>query len=250
MTTLTITKQNVLVLPDYTSLCECVAARIADVVRAKPNAVLGLATGSSPLGVYDALARLHAEDGLDFSRVTCFNLDEYYPMQPDSPRSYYRFMECNLFSRINCDRWHVPDGIERGLVEVDEDCRLYEAAIAIAGGVDLQLLGIGRTGHIGFNEPGSSSQSRTRLVELDPVTRQDAVKDFGSLDAVPTHAVTMGIGTIMESREIILMASGSGKAAIVDLALNARMSEDIPATLLRSHPRVGYYLDDAAAAQL
>jgi len=250
MTTLTITKPNISVYADYSELCERVARRIADLVRVKPNAVLGLATGSSPLGVYDALARMHVEDGLDFSRVACFNLDEYYPMQPDSPHSYHHFMEVNLFSRINCGRWHVPDGIERTATEVEEDCRLYEAAIAVAGGIDLQLLGIGRTGHVGFNEPGSSSQSRTRMVELARITRQDAVKDFGSLDAVPTHAVTMGVGTIMQAREIVLMASGAGKAEIVDRALNGVMTNDVPATLLRDHKNVRYYFDKAAASRL
>jgi glucosamine-6-phosphate deaminase len=250
MTTLSIEKENVRVLPDYSSLCEQVAGRIADVVRAKPNAVLGLATGSSPLGVYDALARMHREDALDFSRVTCFNLDEYYPMQPDSPRSYHWFMEMNLFKHINCGRWHVPDGAPRTLEEIDQDCRLYEAAIDIAGGVDLQLLGIGRTGHIGFNEPGSARDSRTRLVTLHDVTRQDAVKDFGCIDAVPTQAVTMGIGTILESRQIVLMASGAGKAEIVREMLAGNIDAHVPATLLRNHSNVGIYIDQAAAAKI
>lgn len=250
MTTLSIETHSITVLPDYSTLCGAVATRIADLVRAKPNAVLGLATGSSPLGVYDSLAQWHEEDGLDFSRMASFNLDEYYPMEPDSPRSYHRFMEMNLFSRINCDRWHVPDGAPRGEKEIEEDCRLYEAAINVAGGIDLQLLGIGRTGHIGFNEPGSARNSRTRLVTLHPTTRHDAAKDFGGIDNVPLQAITMGIGTILEARRIVLMASGPGKAAIVRRMLTGEVSVDIPATLLRGHPSVSIYLDEAAAAEI
>lgn len=232
---------------DYAALCAPIAARIIDIVRAKPNCVLGLATGSSPLGVYDLLARSHAETGLDFSQVTCFNLDEYYPMERDSPHSYYEFMRENLFSRINCAHWHVPDGTLRESARVAESCKRYDDAIRDAGGIDLQLLGIGRSGHIGFNEPGSAIDSRTRQVTLDPITREDAAPGFGGLLNVPTQAITMGIGTILESREIILMAHGEAKAPMIAAALDGPITEAVPASLLRHHSAVTFYLDKGAA---
>ena len=148
---------------NYATLCAEVAQRIAQLIRRKPNAVLGLATGSTPVGVYAELARLHREEGLDFAQVTTFNLDEYYPMSRDAPQSYHRFMREQLFDHINCENYHIPDGTPRDLDQVHQDCAHYEEMIAAAGGLDLQLLGIGRTGHIGFNEPGSPRDSRTRL---------------------------------------------------------------------------------------
>ena len=238
---------DLFVAPDYHALCAHVAGRVAALVRAKPNAVLGLATGSTPLGVYDALARLHRDEGLDFSRVTCFNLDEYYPMPSASPHSYHHFMQEHLFSRINCRRWQVPDGLPGTVDEVADRCRRYEAAIQECGGIDWQLLGIGRTGHIGFNEPGSPPDSRTRLVTLHPLTRQDAAEGFGGLEAVPTQAVTMGIGTILDAREIVLMAHGRTKAAVVREAFEGPPSLDVPASWLRGHANVRLCLDAEAA---
>lgn len=238
---------DLFVAPDYHALCEHVAGRVAALVRAKPGAVLGLATGSTPLGVYDALARLHRDEGLDFSRVSCFNLDEYYPMTPDSTQSYCRFMEEHLFSRINCRRRQVPDGRAGSEAEVAAHCRRYEADIQEAGGIDWQLLGIGRTGHIGFNEPGSPPDSRTRLVTLHTLTRQDAAEGFGGLENVPAQAVTMGIGTILEAREIVLMAHGRAKAAVVREAFEGPPSADIPASWLGGHANVRLCLDAEAA---
>ena len=242
--------ETVTVAPDYLRLCESVAGCIAALVQAKPDAVLGLATGSTPLGVYHRLARLHQDDGLDFSRVTCFNLDEYYPMRPESPHSYHFFMQENFFRHVNCRRWFVPDGRRAAPSEIAQSCRDYEARIADAGGIDLQLLGIGRTGHIGFNEPGSPPDSRTRLVTLDRLTREDAAASFGSLEQVPSQAVSMGIGTILEAREILLMASGSAKAQIVRAAVREGPTERLPASWVCSHFSCRLYLDKDAASLL
>jgi glucosamine-6-phosphate deaminase len=241
---------NLFVRPDYHTICREVAARIAQLIREKPDAVLGLATGSTPLGVYRELIRLHQEEGLDFSQVTTFNLDEYYPMHPDAPQSYHRFMRENLFDHINCQNWHVPSGELRSEEAIHEDCAAYEHLIQEAGGLDLQLLGIGRTGHIGFNEPGSAQDTRTHLVTLDYLTRADAADAFFGLDNVPVRAITMGIGTILQAREIILMASGAHKAHIVQQALEGKITSKVPASFLREHAKVHFFLDEAAAAEL
>lgn len=240
----------VVIEPDYAALCEYAAAQIAALVQEKPDAVLGLATGATPQGVYASLVRRFQRGEIDFSRVTTFNLDEYYPMPPASPRSYHHFMQTHLFGKIHCRRWFVPDGRSCPPEQMGRMCRDYEAEIADIGGIDLQLLGIGRTGHIGFNEPGSASDSRTRLVTLAPLTRQDAAPSFGSLEAVPQEAVTMGIGTIMEARQILLLASGAGKAEIVRTVWTEDVTAQLPASLVRTHPRLTVCLDTAAAALL
>ncbi|MBS1241872.1 MAG: glucosamine-6-phosphate isomerase, partial [Gemmatimonadetes bacterium] len=195
------------VLDDPTLLAERVAARIAAIIRQRTaegrHAVLGLATGSTPVGVYRALIRMHRDDGLSFRDVITFNLDEYYPMDPGSIHSYHRFMRENLFDHIDIDpaRIHLPDGaLSRD--EVQALGERYEAMIREAGGIDFQILGIGKTGHIGFNEPGSGARSRTRLVTLDTITRRDAAADFFGEDNVPREAITMGVATILEAREI------------------------------------------------
>lgn len=238
---------KVIVAPDYAHLCERVAAQISAQVRARPNAVLGLATGSTPLGVYELLVQRCQTGDLDFSDVTCFNLDEYYPMSPTSPHSYHAFMQEHLFRHINCRRWFVPDGRAGSPAQIAHSCREYEARIADAGGIDFQLLGIGRTGHIGFNEPGSLPASRTRLVSLAPRTREDAAEAFGSLSAVPQQAVSLGIGTILEAREIVLMASGTAKAEIVRAACSGEATERVPASWVRTHPTAAFFLDEDAA---
>ena len=234
--------------PDYDGVCDLVAGRIAALVYAKPDAVLGLATGSTPLGIYARLVQQHRRGTLDFSRVICFNLDEYYPMAADSPHSYFAFMQEHLFRHVNCPRWFVPDGASADPEQIALRCRDYEALIADAGGVDLQLLGIGRTGHIGFNEPGSPRTSRTRLVSLDPLTREDAALSFGGLQNVPFQAVSMGMGTILDAREIVVMASGAAKAAIVAAAVRGEETAAVPASFLRTHPNVKLFLDKSAAA--
>jgi glucosamine-6-phosphate deaminase len=241
---------NVHVFVDYDEVSREVAAHIAALIRQKPNAVLGLATGSTPIGVYAELVRLHREESLDFSRVSCFNLDEYYPMLPDAPQSYHRFMREHLFDHINCDHWHVPDGAPREISDVETYCTEYERMIAAAGGLDLQLLGIGRTGHIGFNEPGSPQDSPTRLVVLDSLTRADAADDFFGVDNVPVRAITMGVGTILSAREIIIMASGARKAAIVHEAFEGKITSKVPASFLREHANAQWFLDEGAASQL
>ena len=238
---------SAIVAPDYFDLCERVADQISDLVQAKPQAVLGLATGSTPLGVYKSLVRRFQEGALNFSEVTCFNLDEYYPMLSDSPHSYHAFMQEHLFRHVPCRRWFVPDGQPRSRPQIAQFCREYEARIKDAGGIDLQLLGIGRTGHIGFNEPGSSPDSRTRLVTLAAQTREDAAEAFGSLHAVPQQAISMGIGTILEARRIILMASGAAKAEIVRAAWTGEVTERLPASWVRTHPNAAFYLDEEAA---
>lgn len=241
---------DISVVPDYARLCESVAGRISALVRAKPNAVLGLATGSTPLGVYANLVRRFQSGEVDFSDVTCFNLDEYYPMLPQSPHSYHAFMQQHLFRHVNCRRWHVPSGQAGSSAEVARACREYEAQIAAAGGIDFQLLGIGRTGHIGFNEPGSLPDSRTRLVTLAPQTREDAAPSFGGLANVPLQAVSMGLGTILEAREIALMASGSGKAEIVRAACIESVTNRLPASWVQAHRSACVYLDSQAASLL
>ncbi|MEZ2336456.1 glucosamine-6-phosphate deaminase [Mucilaginibacter sp. RCC_168] len=232
-----------------------VAARIATLIRDKQSrgekAVLGLATGVTPIGVYNELVRLHREEGLSFQNVITFNLDEYYPMKPDAAQSYVTFMYENLFSHVDIDKAsvHIPDGT------LDKDdvvafCLNYERQIEELGGLDLQILGIGRTGHIGFNEPGSAPNSGTRLVTLDDLTRSDAARDFGGKANVPTKAITMGIGTIFKAREIILMAWSKKKAPIIKKAVEGEMSGEVPATYLQLSDHVEFVLDEAAASEL
>jgi len=232
-----------------------VARRIREVVETaveeRGRCVLGLATGSTPLGIYRELIRLHLEGAVDFSRVVTFNLDEYYPMRPDSLHSYRRFMEENFFQYVNVDpaNVHVPDGtVPRS--ELVGYCEAYERAIADAGGIDLQILGIGRSGHIGFNEPGSSRDSRTRLITLDTITRRDAASDFFGEANVPTEAITMGIATILDSREIALIATGEHKAPIVRRAVEDEPTADVTASYLQMHPATTVWLDGAAACDL
>ena len=238
------------VASDYAALCDLTAERVVALVQSKPNAVLGLATGSTPLGVYARLVQRYQERQIDFSEVTCFNLDEYYPLSSESPHSYHFFMRQHLFRHVNCRRWFVPDGGFGTPEQIARRCREYEAHIADAGGIDLQLLGIGRTGHIGFNEPGSLPDSRTRLVTLDPVTREDAADSFGGPAHVPKQAVSMGIGTILEAREIVVLASGPAKAEIVQKAFEGEGTARVPASWLRTHPNVRLCLDQDAAARL
>ena len=232
-----------------------VAARVATLVRERAAAgqpcVLGLATGSTPVGVYEELARLHREEGLSFAGVHTFNLDEYYPMDPRELQSYVRFMREHLFDRVDipADQWHVPDGT-LAREDVAAYCADYEAAIAAVGGIDLQLLGIGRTGHIGFNEPGSGPTTRTRLVTLDHVTVTDAASDFFGEENVPRKAITMGVGTILDARELVLMAWGEGKAPIVREAVEGPLTDAVPATYLRAHDNATVFLDEASAARL
>ncbi|WP_342645354.1 glucosamine-6-phosphate deaminase [Mucilaginibacter sp. CSA2-8R] len=248
-------KLPVNVYPNQKEASRRVAQRIAGLIKSKQEtgkpAVLGLATGVTPVGVYQELVRLHREEGLSFKNVITFNLDEYYPMQPDSAQSYVTFMNENLFNHIDIDKnnVHIPDGT------LDKDavtafCVEYERQIEDLGGLDLQILGIGRTGHIGFNEPGSAPNSGTRMVTLDDLTRSDASRDFGGKENVPTKAITMGIGTIFKAREIILMAWSQRKAAIIKKAVEGEISGDVPATYLQLSDHVEFVLDEGAASDL
>jgi glucosamine-6-phosphate deaminase len=232
-----------------------VANTIADLIRTKDGngeqCVLGLATGSSPIGVYRELVRMHKEDGLSFKNVITFNLDEYYPIPKDHVQSYWHFMHEHLFNHVDIpeSNIHIPDGT------IPEDkvydfCQNYEIAIQEAGGIDLQILGIGRTGHIGFNEPGSGINSPTRMVTLDSLTIADAAGDFHSQENVPRKAITMGVGTIMQARHIILMAWGEKKASIVNSAIEGLVVDSVPATYLQEHPKTDIVLDKEAAAEL
>ena len=232
-----------------------VAREIADLVLSRAaagkNTVLGLATGSTPVGVYDELIRLHREEKVSFRTVVTFNLDEYWPMQPDALQSYHRFMREHLFDHIDIPAAaiHIPDGtLDRG--QVAKACARYEEAIREAGGIDLQLLGIGRTGHIGFNEPGSPLDSRTRLITLDSVTRSDAASDFFGEWNVPRQAITMGVGSILDARRVVLLAFGEHKAPIVQKAVEQPPCSHVSASALQQHPDARFVLDRAAAAKL
>ncbi|RKE00029.1 glucosamine-6-phosphate deaminase [Marinifilum flexuosum] len=232
-----------------------VAHEIANLIKEKAEnndpCVLGLATGATPLGVYSELVRLHKEEGMSFQNVITFNLDEYYPMDNKSAQSYNYYMDDVLFNHIDIprDQINVPDG-EVSKEGIFNYCSGYEAKIDSFGGLDMQILGIGRTGHIGFNEPGSQLDSKTRLIMLDALTRRDAAKDFNGLNKVPKAAITMGVGTIFKAKRVILMAWGEGKAPIVKKALEEGQCDSVPASYLQRHNDVQFVLDVPAANEL
>ena len=232
-----------------------VAKRIASVIVSKDaegkKTILGLATGATPIKVYKELIRLHKEEGLSFKNVVTFNLDEYYPMKPDADQSYVAFMKDNLFDHVDIDmnNVHIPNG-KLALEEIFNFCAEYEKKITANGGLDIQILGIGRTGHIGFNEPGSAPNSGTRLVTLNDLTRRDASRDFGGKENVPTKAITMGVGTIFKAKQIILMAWNQKKASIIKKAVEGEISAEVPATFLQLSDNVEFVLDQDAASDL
>ncbi|NTV81101.1 MAG: glucosamine-6-phosphate deaminase, partial [Candidatus Aminicenantes bacterium] len=226
------------------------AARIiARTVREKPHAVLGLATGNTPLRLYRNLVRMHQEDGLDFSGVTCFNLDEYVGIPPAHPSSFHSYMWAHLFSAINVakERINIPDGLTS---DIPAACRKYEQAIRSAGGIDIQILGIGTNGHIGFNEPSSSLSSRTRIKTLTEETRLDVAAGFGGQESVPTHVLTMGLGTITDSRMCLLLAFGKKKARAIAQTVEGPVTAMVPGSVLQMHPRTILVLDKDAASEL
>ncbi len=232
-----------------------IANEIADLIRKKQKAnemcVLGLATGSSPIKVYEELVRQHKEEGLSFKNVVTFNLDEYFPMEKTNTQSYYYFMHEHLFDHVDIlpENIHIPDG-SIALDDVYQYCLDYEAKIDSFGGLDFQLLGIGRTGHIGFNEPGSHYNSSTRLVTLDYLTKADAASAFHGIDNVPTRAITMGIKTIKSAKRIVLMAWGNKKADIVRQAIEGEITPSIPATFLQDHFKTTFIVDEEACSEL
>ncbi len=242
------------VFEDGQALASYVADRIVGLMTTAEKEgrpfVLGLAAGSSPKGIYGALAERRLDEGVSYANCVVFCLDEFYPMRPTSNRSFYQEMEVVLNS------WDVPDENRHRLLgdtpscDVPDHCSEYDAQIRNRGGIDFQILGIGRNGHIGFNEPGAAKESRTRLVQLHDQTRRDAANAFGDLQAVPTQALTMGIGTILEAREIVLVAQGKQKAAIVGRAVEGALSPGVPASFLKSHPRAQFLLDVDAAGSL
>lgn len=240
---------EVIICPSAARANLLTAQLIADTIKAKPKAVLGLATGKTPEGVYSRLAQLNKEEGLDFSQVTSFNLDEYIGIPATHPQSFRATMDRELFSKINIkkDNTHLPDGMAKDL---DAECARYEKAIAATPGIDLQLLGIGLNGHLAFNEPLSSLSSRTRTKSLTPETRRQNTPAFGSLDEVPTRAITMGVGTILESKWSILLATGSSKAEILLKAIEGPISAVVPASALHMHRRCTVILDEQAAEWL
>jgi glucosamine-6-phosphate deaminase len=249
------TKIPTLVFPTSAQASRHVALMIESLIQQNNSAgratVLGLPTGSTPLGLYRELIRRHKDAGLDCSRVVTFNLDEYYPMAPEDRHSYRRWMEETFFSHVNIrpENIHIPDGMVAE-DEVVDYCATYEQQIRRAGGIDLQLLGIGRTGHIGFNEPGSTRHSRTRKATLDPVTRRDAAGDFFGEENVPQQALTMGVGTILEARKIVIMAFGEHKSPIVQRAVEGEITDAVTASYLQQHADATFILDQAAAADL
>lgn len=232
-----------------------VAHEIAQLIRQKQvenkPCILGLATGSSPTKVYEELVRLHKEEGLSFYNVITFNLDEYYPMSKESVHSYWYFMHEHLFNHIDIPskNINIPDGMI-AQDEVIQYCLDYDRKIEEVGGLDFQLLGIGRTGHIGFNEPGSHQNSGTRIITLDHVTRADAAPSFLGLSNVPKRAITMGIQTVRKSKRIVLLAWGQNKAEIIKETVEGEVSSEVPATYLQEHNNTTFVLDNGAASQL
>jgi len=239
----------VIVKNDYEEMSKEAAQIVADRLHKKPNLVLGLATGSTPLGLYKELIRMHKEEGLDFSKVTTFNLDEYVGLPPGHDQSYHYFMHENFFKHIN-----IPDGsvnIPDGLVsDIDAFCDWYEEEIRKAGGIDLQILGIGSNGHIAFNEPGSSLGSRTRVKTLTEKTRQDNARFFKSPHEVPKYAITMGIGTIMDAKEQILLANDANKADAVKAAVEGPLTGQCPASVIQLHRKTFVIVTKDAAVKL
>jgi glucosamine-6-phosphate deaminase len=232
-----------------------VAEEIAQLIRLKQSnnesCVLGLATGSSPIKVYEELVRMHKEEGLSFSNVISFNLDEYYPMTKENRQSYHYFMHEHLFNHIDIkpENVNIPDGTV-ALEELNQYCTDYDLKIKKSGGIDFQLLGIGRTGHVGFNEPGSHINSGTRIITLDHITRVDASSDFNGIDNVPKRAITMGVSTILKSKRNVLMAWGQNKSEIIKRTIQGDISSDVPATFLQHHSNATFVLDQSAASEL
>ena len=234
---------------DYEDLSKQAAAYFIKKIQSSPDMTIGLATGSTPEGMYRYLIKDYEENHTTYRNITTFNLDEYIGLDGSNKNSYRYFMNNHLFNYIDIEKSsiHLPCGISK---ESSAECATYEQLIKEHGGIDLQLLGIGGNGHIGFNEPGSSFQSRTRIVELTDETRKDNARFFNNLEEVPTAAITMGLGTIMECKEIVLLASGEGKREAMRLLLDGRVSEDFPASLLHNHSNVIVIADEAALAGL
>ena len=240
---------EVMICKTYEEMSRAAAREVAEVLNAKPNAVLGMATGSTPLGLYQELVRLHREEALDFSQVTTFNLDEYVGLGPDHEQSYHFFMHQNFFRHVNipAQNIYIPSGTTSNYQAF---CQWYEQRITECGGIDVQILGIGSDGHIAFNEPGSSLSSRTRLKTLAESTIDDNARFFEQRADVPIYAITMGVGTILEARRLILLANGEKKADAVAQAIEGPVTSMITASALQMHPSARAFLDQPAASRL
>ena len=240
---------EIIIQPDNMQASQVAARIVGRLVKEKPHAVLGFATGNTPLQLYKNLARMHRDDGLDFSGVTAFNLDEYVGVPPVHPSSFHSYMWAHLFSQINItkERVHIPDGLAADIPAV---CRNYEQAIKSAGGIDIQIMGIGTNGHLGFNEPTSSFYSRTRIKTLTEETRLQNAAAFGSHENVPLHVITMGLGTILDSRACLLMAFGRKKAKAIALTVEGPLTSMVPGSVLQLHPRAIVLLDKDSASEL
>lgn len=240
---------EIIILPSLRDAAVLGARRIASHVRSHARPVLGLATGSTVIPLYDELIRLHREEGLDFSHVTTFNLDEYVGLSADHAQSYHAFMRDRLFSHVNiaAERIHIPDGMTG---DIPACCEAFESAIREAGGIDIQILGIGSDGHIGFNEPGSSLASRTRIKTLTRRTRNDNARFFADPAEVPHHVITMGVGTILDAREVLLFAAGESKADAIAATVEGPVTASVPASALQLHRTVKVFVDEPAASRL
>lgn len=237
-----------IVTKDYDEMSKVGAQMVIEQIRQKSTSVLGLATGSTPEGMYKLLIEAY-KNGLDFSKVTTFNLDEYYGLKPDHPQSYRYFMDKHLFNHINIDKnnIHIPSGVS---TDIDRECENYDRSIMEAGGIDLQILGIGRNGHIGFNEPDTTLKVNTHVTRLTQDTIDANSRFFNSINEVPTSAITMGMGTIMKSKKIVLLASGSSKAPAISKISQSYIDMKVPASLLQLHPNVVVILDRDAASMM
>ena len=240
---------EVIIQPHAEEASRLAACMISRLIREKPNAVLGLATGSTPLLLYRELVRMHREEGLDFAQITTFNLDEYVGLAPDHPNSYNHFMHKHLFRLVNVNpaNIHIPNGLTE---DIPTSCEAYERTIRAAGGIDLQVLGIGGEGHIGFNEPTSSLASRTRIKTLTPKTLADNAKHFEDPNKQPHHVITMGIGTVLDSGRLLLLAFGKAKASTIAKSVEGPITSMVPASALQLHQKATVILDSDAASDL
>ena len=238
-----------IICKDYAEMSREAAKIVAEQMKAKPTSVLGFATGSSPVGLYNCLAEMNKAGEIDFSQVTTFNLDEYYPIKRDNDQSYWYFMWKNLFSHVNVrkEAVHVPNG---EVADPDAECAAYDAAIEAAGGIDLQILGIGRNGHIGFNEPADKFVYGTQIVNLTESTIDANTRFFENKDQVPRKAISLGIGGIMNAKEVVLIAMGADKAQAIHDTVYGEINPQVQASILRSHPHVTILVDKAAASLL
>ena len=244
-----LTTMKVIQVDDYDDLSQLASKRLISTVKQKPNAVLGLATGSTPLGLYRNLIKDHQENGTSYQQVHTVNLDEYIGLSKENPNSYYSYMVKNLFQYLDIPPHHIhlPHG---DADDLSQECERYEKVLEGLGTIDLQVLGIGGNGHIGFNEPGTPFSSRTHIIDLNESTRQANARFFNHIDEVPRQAITMGIATIMKSKEIILLSSGEAKAEATYQLINGEITEQLPASILKRHPAVTVIVDKAAASLL